>query len=158
MGIFAPRETEDIMVTSTAHVVWNGSLTEGGGQISAQSGAFEAPYSLKSRQGAEPKTNPEELIGAAHASCYTMMVTALLTKNGTPPGMLRTRADVSLDTGGGAFTIAKIHLTVEGEVPGVEEAKFLEIAEQAKKECPVSRALAGVQDISLDAKLLAVSK
>jgi osmotically inducible protein OsmC len=141
--------------TSTA--VWHGKGPTGNGHISTLSGAFkEQPYSVNSRFTAEDGragTNPEELIAAAHASCFTMATAFQLTNAGLDPTELRTVATVEMEKLDPGWTITKIHLDLQGAVPGVDAAKFNELAENAKKGCPISRALASVP-ISLSAKLL----
>jgi osmotically inducible protein OsmC len=136
-----------------ADVTWEGSLMEGSGTItSTTSGAIgEQPVSWAARS-AEPggKTSPEELIAAAHASCFSMALSAGLAKAGNPPDRLETSATVTFQPGEG---ITKIALTVAGTVPGIDADAFIAAAEDAKKNCPVSQALAGVPEITLDAKL-----
>jgi osmotically inducible protein OsmC len=137
----------------TAQVTWHGSLMEGSGTItSTTSGAIgEQPVSWASRaEDANGKTSPEDLIAAAHAACFAMALSHGLAQAGTPPDELNTSATVTFQPGEG---ITKIALTVEGRVPGIDESAFLEAAEAAKANCPVSKALAGVPDISLDARL-----
>ena len=137
----------------TAQVTWNGSLMDGSGTItSTTSGAIgEQPVSWASRaEDANGKTSPEDLIAAAHAACFAMALSHGLAQAGTPPDELNTSATVTFQPGEG---ITKIALTVEGRVPGIDESAFLEAAEGAKANCPVSKALAGVPDISLDARL-----
>ena len=137
----------------TAQVTWNGSLMDGSGRItSTTSGAIgEQPVSWASRaEDANGKTSPEDLIAAAHAACFAMALSHGLAQAGTPPDELNTSATVTFQPGEG---ITKIALTVEGRVPGIDESAFLEAAEGAKANCPVSKALAGVPDISLDAHL-----
>ena len=137
----------------TAQVTWNGSLMDGSGRItSTTSGAIgEQPVSWASRaEDANGKTSPEDLIAAAHAACFAMALSHGLAQAGTPPDELKTSATVTFQPGEG---ITKIALTVEGRVPGIDESAFLEAAEGAKANCPVSKALAGVPDISLDAHL-----
>jgi len=137
----------------TAQVTWHGSLMEGDGTItSTTSGAIgEQPVSWASRaEDANGKTSPEDLIAAAHAACFAMALSHGLAQAGTPPDELNTSATVTFQPGEG---ITKIALTVEGRVPGIDESAFLEAAEGAKANCPVSKALAGVPDISLDAQL-----
>ena len=141
------------MADSTAHVTWNGSLLEGGGTIeSVGSGVFGAlPITWKARTGEESgKTTPEELLAAAHASCYSMALSHGLAQAGNPPESLETSAMVTFVPGTG---ITKIALTVRGSVPGLSESAFLEAAEEAKENCPVSKALAAVPEITLDAAL-----
>ena len=137
----------------TAQVTWHGSLMEGDGTItSTTSGAIgEQPVSWASRaEDANGKTSPEDLIAAAHAACFAMALAHGLAQGGTPADQLNTSATVTFQPGEG---ITKIALTVEGRVPGIDESAFLEAAEGAKANCPVSKALAGVPDISLDAHL-----
>ncbi|MBW8794891.1 MAG: OsmC family protein [Streptomyces sp.] len=137
--------------TRTAHTVWEGSLTEGNGVITFDSsGIGEQPVTWASRsQEANGRTSPEELIAAAHSSCFSMALSHALTGAGTPPTRLVTNADVTFQPGTG---ITGIHLTVEGTVPGLDADGFVAAAEDAKKNCPVSQALAGTT-ITLDAKL-----
>ncbi|HVA30310.1 MAG TPA: OsmC family protein [Gaiellaceae bacterium] len=137
-----------------ADVIWNGSLMEGGGTIrSTTSGAFgELPVSwaARSEDATGGKTSPEELIAAAHAACFSMALSAGLAKAGTPPDELKTSATVTFQPGEG---ITKIALTVEGRVPGLDAAGFEEAAQGAKANCPVSKALASVPEITLAASL-----
>ncbi|MDF3298725.1 OsmC family protein [Streptomyces tropicalis] len=137
--------------TRTAHTVWEGNLLQGSGVVSFDSsGIGQQPVSWPSRaEQANGKTSPEELIAAAHSSCYSMALSHGLAGAGTPPTTLETRADVTFQPGEG---ITGIHLTVEGTVPGIDEAAFLAAAEDAKKNCPVSQALTGTT-ITLTAKL-----
>ena len=136
-----------------AEVVWRGSLTDGQGTIvSTTTGAIgEQPVSWAARSGpASTLTSPEELIAAAHAACFSMALSNVLAKAGNAPAELRTGATVTFQPGEG---ITKIALAVRGRVPGLDEPGFLEAAEDAKANCPVSQALAGVPEISLDASL-----
>jgi osmotically inducible protein OsmC len=137
-----------------AEVTWNGSLLEGGGTIrSTTSGAIgELPVSwaARSEDATGGKTSPEELIAAAHAACFSMALSSGLAKAGTPPDELQTSATVTFQPGEG---ITKVVLTVEGRVPGIDEAGFEEAAQTAKANCPVSKALAGVPEITLQARL-----
>jgi osmotically inducible protein OsmC len=137
-----------------AEVIWKGSLTEGSGTItSTTTGAIgEQPVSWAARSSDDTggKTSPEELIAAAHASCFSMALSAGLSKAGNPPDELHTTATVTFQPGEG---ITKIALTVEGNVPGLDAAGFEEAAQGAKENCPVSKALAGVPEITLAAKL-----
>ncbi len=116
------------------------------------SGAFEGPFSFKSRMEEGVETNPEELIGAAHAGCYSMQFSAMLDHAGHTPDRIHTTAKVHFGPVDGGFAITKIELTTEGTVPGIDADTFKEIAEKAKVSCPVSKALAGTE-ITLDAKL-----
>jgi osmotically inducible protein OsmC len=137
----------------TAHVTWQGSLTEGSGTIeSVGSGAF-APLDVSWPARAEEpagRTSPEELIAAAWASCYSMALSHGLTEAGSPPERLETSATVTFQPGEG---IVKGHLTVRGTVPGLDAGAFAEQAEGAKANCPVSKALAGIPEVTLDASL-----
>ena len=141
------------MATSTATAVWNGDLPHGSGQITAGTGAFAVPYSLKSRIGEEAKSNPEELIGAAHAGCFSMMVSALCTNAGLVPTAIQTKASVTFGPVEGGFAITAIALSCEASIPGIDAAGFQELAENAKVNCPVSKALTGVP-ITLEARLI----
>ncbi len=132
---------------------WKGDLKGGAGEVTVGDGVFQGQYSFASRFEEGDGTNPEELIGAAHAACYAMALSAALAEGGNVPDSIKTEADVTLRFVDGAPTIAKIDLSVVGSVPGIEEAAFLETAEEAKKACPVSRALAGVPEINLTASL-----
>jgi osmotically inducible protein OsmC len=142
------------MPTRTAEAEWKGNLAEGEGRLKVGSGAFEGPYSFKSRfEEGQSATNPEELIGAAHAGCFTMALTAALSRAGIKPARIRTEARVKLEKVGEAFSITQIDLETEAEIPGIDDAKFQEFANGAKQNCPVSKALAGTE-IHLNAKLL----
>ena len=141
------------MVKRTADVKWNGNLTAGHGEIATQSTAVKANYSIRSRMEDGPGTNPEELLGAAHAACFTMAVSAILTGAGLTPTELKTHAAVSLDRQGTDVSIPEIALTLEGDVPGIDEETFKKHAETAKATCPVSKALAGVGKITLSVTL-----
>lgn len=136
---------------ATAH--WEGDLKTGKGQLSTpQSGLMEnTRYAFSSRFGDEKGTNPEELIAAAHAGCFTMALSAKLTEAGFPPTSLDTRADVDLSMENGP-KLSKIRLKLRGVVPGIDDAKFQELAKDAEKNCPVSQALSAVP-ISLEAEL-----
>jgi lipoyl-dependent peroxiredoxin len=132
--------------------VWQGSIKEGGGTISTQTGVLkEAPYGFKSRFEDGPGTNPEELIGAAHAGCFSMALSLMLGNAGLTPERIETRADVTLDKDGDGFSITKVHLTVKAKIPGTDQAGFEKIAKQAKEGCPVSKVLNAA--ISMDATL-----
>ena len=124
----------------------------GKGTMTIGSGAWVGPYSFKSRFEDGAGTNPEELIAAAHAGCYSMALSGALTKAGSPPKRIETKAKVDLKKEEAGFRISNIYLTTTASVPGIDAAKFQEIAEAAKKNCPVSKVLAGAE-ISLDAKL-----
>jgi lipoyl-dependent peroxiredoxin len=141
------------MATRNASAQWSGDLQAGSGTMALGSGAFEGPYSFKSRFEDGAGTNPEELIGAAHAGCFTMALSLGLSQGGHPPDSLATEAKVHLRQQDGLPTITQIDLSVSGRVPGIDEAAFKEAAEAAKAGCVVSRALAGVGEITLEAKL-----
>ena len=140
------------MATRTSSAQWQGNLREGSGTMRLGSGAFEGQYSFASRFEEGPGTNPEELIAAAHAGCYSMALSNLLAAAGHPPTSVRTEATVHLGQSGGEPAITRIDLTTVGEVPGISEADFLKHAEDAKVGCPVSKALATVE-ITLSARL-----
>jgi len=133
--------------------VWEGTLKQGKGNMKLGSGAFEGPFSFYSRLANGAGTNPEELIGAAEAGCFSMALSLFLEKAGFPPKRINTTANVKLDQVGDAFRITTIDLNTEADVPGIDEAKFQEQAELTKKNCPVSVALSGTQ-INLTAKLV----
>ena len=141
------------MPVRKASAVWNGTLKEGNGTMKMQSGAYEGKYSFGSRFQEDPGTNPEELIAAAHAGCFSMALSGALTKSGFTPERVETSAKAHLEKVGEGFKITRIQLTCQASVPGIDEAAFQELAAGAKAGCPVSQALAGV-DISLDAELL----
>lgn len=134
------------MPLRTAEAEWKGNLTEGSGNLKVGSGAFEGPYSFASRfQDGEAATNPEELLGAAHAGCFTMAVDAALSRAGHTATRLHTTAKVRLDKVGEGFSITKITLELEGEVPDLSKDEFDKFAHDAKANCPVSKALAGTE-------------
>ena len=136
---------------STAKATWAGSITEGAGKISVGSGLFkDASYSIKARfEGGVPGTTPEELLAASHAGCFTMALGLALTRAKMPPKSLETSCEVEVVVGSAGADITRSALTCTAEVPGADAAKVREIAEGARKGCPVSKALAGVKDISL---------
>jgi lipoyl-dependent peroxiredoxin len=141
------------MPARTANAEWKGNLTEGKGHIKVQSGTLDAPYDFRARTADGKGTNPEELIGAAHAGCFTMQLSALLGAAGFTAERLSTTAKVYLEKDGPGFSIPKIELELEGKVPGMTAADFQKHAETAKTSCPVSKALAGTK-ISLTVKAL----
>jgi len=142
------------MPTRTATAHWEGAVQDGKGRVALESGAFEGPYSFSSRFSEErgTQTNPDELLGAAHASCFTLALSGALTRAGHPPTRIDTTAEVTVRNAGGDITIPTIVLTTEAEVPGMSEEDFLAAANGAKENCPVSKALAGVE-ITLEAHL-----
>lgn len=141
------------MPVRNAEATWNGNLKEGSGSVKLGSGAFEGKYSFGSRFENGTGTNPEELVGAAHAACYSMALAAGLGKAGLSPQRVHTTAAVSIDKVGEGFKITKIRLVTEAKVPGIDAAAFKDIAEKTKAGCPVSQALAATP-IELEAKLL----
>ena len=142
------------MGISKASAQWDGSIKTGQGTMKPAH-AGEVPFSVGSRFEGQPASNPEELIGAALAGCFSMALASNLGKAGATPKTIRTSAAVKLDKVGEGFTITAIELTTVADVQGVDAAKFQEIAEQTKKGCPVSKALASVERITLDASLSA---
>jgi lipoyl-dependent peroxiredoxin len=141
------------MPTRRASARWEGSLTEGRGTMRMASGAYEGPYSFQSRFEEGDGTNPEELIAAAHAGCFSMALAAELGKAGHTPESVETEATVHLDEVDDGFAIKRIDLETSVSAPGVDESTFQQAAEAAKKGCPVSQALAAVESIELDAQL-----
>ena len=141
------------MPTRTASAEWRGDLKTGAGHMRLGSGAFEGPYDFRSRMGDGAGTNPEELIGAAHAGCFSMALSAQLGAAGFTPDDIRTTARVHFGQIEGGFAIQKIELETEAKVPGIDDAAFQQQASEAKANCPVSKALAGVE-IALTAKLV----
>ncbi len=140
------------MAVRTAEAVWQGNLREGKGSMKLGSGAYEGAFSFASRFENGTGTNPEELIGAAHAGCFSMALSADLGRAGFTPERIFTRAQVTLGTVDGKARITDIHLDTEAKVPGIDEKRFQEIAEGTKTGCPVSAALTGVK-ITLAARL-----
>ena len=142
-----------IRVVRTAHASWRGTVTEGEGKIGVGSGAFDGTFTLRARvEDGVPSTNPEELIGAGHAGCFTMSLANLMSEAGQPPLDLQTLAHVHLEQLEQGFRITRIELETTGEAEGMEPATFVALAEQAKSTCPVSLALAGTE-ITLKATL-----
>lgn len=142
-----------VRVTRRSEASWQGTVPDGGGRIALGSGAFEGPFTLKARvESVERGTNPEELIGAAEAGCFTMSLANELSEAGHPPDDLRTTAEVRLEQLEGGFSITSIRLVTVGVVPGIDAATFERIAADAEANCPVSRALAGTE-ITVEAKL-----
>lgn len=142
------------MPTRTSEATWLKDLKQGSGTMKLGSGAYEGAYTFKSRMENGPGTNPEELIAAAHAGCFSMALSAILSGNGHIPTSVHTVAKVTFDPVPGGFAITKIALSTEGAVPGLDAAGFQQFAEEAKKGCPVSKALAAVPEITLTAKLV----
>ncbi|MBR9986105.1 MAG: OsmC family protein [Desulfosarcina sp.] len=132
--------------------IWEGTLKNGRGKMRIGSSGFEVDYSFPSRFDSGVGTNPEELLGAAHAGCFSMALSLFIGEAGFTQNHIQTRAGVHLDKTENGFGISRIELDTTADVPGMDEQMFLELAEKAKTNCPVSRALTGVK-ISLDAKL-----
>ena len=142
------------MINKTATAHWTGSLKEGKGQISTESGALSTqPYGFNTRFEDKPGTNPEELIGAAHAGCFSMAFSMILGDYDAVADAIDTKATVSLEKQDAGFAITKIHLDMTATIPGISESDFQEAAKTAKENCPVSKVLAGA-DITMDAKLV----
>ena len=142
------------MPARTARATWEGSVMDGKGTITAESGAVDAASSLAARAGeGASATNPEELIAAAHAGCFAMQLSALLTQAGNPPERIDATAKVHLFKVDPGFRIKRIDLNVRARVPGIDEDTFRQTAQQAKETCPVSVALGGVDEITLEASL-----
>jgi osmotically inducible protein OsmC len=149
-------EEEAMPATRRADAIWSGDLLSGQGTVSAgTSGLFrELPVSWSSRtESAGGRTSPEELLAAAHAACFSMAFSNGLAKNGTPPTRLAVSSDVTFDKVGDGWKVTKSELRVRGTVPGIDEAKFVELAQVAKDGCPISGALKGNVALSVDAKL-----
>jgi osmotically inducible protein OsmC len=143
------------MIEKRASIHWEGAGKAGKGQVSTETGALQGyPYGFASRFEDDRKgTNPEEILGAAHAACFTMAFAFACEKAGIATSTIDTTAAVRLAKDGEGFKIDRIALTMEATVPGIDYARFKELAEGAKKNCPLSKALAAVPEITLDAKL-----
>ncbi|MGK5679843.1 OsmC family protein [Actinoplanes sp. URMC 104] len=141
------------MPIRTASARWQGNLTEGSGTIQTGKGGLQGNYSFKSRFEEGEGTNPEELIGAAHAGCYSMAFSKALADAGFTPTSVETVAKVHMDKTDAGFSVTRIDLETVGDVPGVDDGTFQKIAEDAKANCPISRLLSPGADITLSAKL-----
>ena len=139
------------MATTTSNAVWEGNLDDGKGTMTLPKGNYTGPFTKASRFETGEGTNPEELIGAAHAGCYSMFLSALLSGNDTPPTKISTTATVTIGAGP---EITTIELVTEAEVPGLSDEDFQSFAQKAKEGCPVSKALASVKEITLSASLV----
>ena len=140
------------MTTTSGSAKWQGGIKDGKGAISTRSGALnDYPYGFASRFEGKPGTNPEELIGAAHAGCFTMALSLILGEAGFTADEMNTRADVTLEKQGDGFAITKVHLILKAKIPGCDKAKFEELAGKAKAGCPVSKLLKA--EITMDASL-----
>lgn len=143
------------MPVRKSEAIWEGNLKNGKGTVKLGSGMFQAPYSFQSRFEEGQGTNPEELIAAAHAGCFSMALSMMLEQAGFKPEQIRTTANVHIDKSGAGFKITKSELECEASVPGISDKDFRNQAEAAKKNCPVSMALAGVE-ITLTTRLAAM--
>ena len=141
------------MATRNGSAEWHGDLRGGGGDLTVGDGVFKGAYSFKSRFEEGEGTNPEELIAAAHAACFSMALASIMAEHGHPADSVRTAAKVHLRQTDAGPTIQRIDLDTEGRVPGIDQDHFAEHAEEAKRGCLVSRALAGVEEINLTATL-----
>jgi osmotically inducible protein OsmC len=137
-----------------AEAQWNGSLKEGSGHVKVETGTLDTSYSFRSRFEGGKETNPEELLGASHAGCFSMALAAALTAAGHAPKSISTKAAVHFNQTGGSWAITQIELETTGDVPGMDAAAFQKFASDAKANCPISKALASV-DIQLKATLAA---
>lgn len=142
------------MTARSGSAEWHGDLQSGSGKVTVGDGVFEGAYSYQSRFEEGEGTNPEQLIAAAHAACFTMALSNILSGAGHPPESVRTNARVQLRNIDGAPTLTRIDLETQGNVPGVDAQGFQRYAEDAKENCPVSRALAGIPEIVLSARLM----
>ncbi len=141
------------MIKKTGSAHWSGGLKDGTGTVSTQTGALDKqPYGFNSRFEGGTNTNPEELIGAAHAACYSMALSMILGQHDLTAQAIDTKATVGLAEEGGGFAIKSVHLDVTATIPGADKAKFMEAATAAKENCPVSKVLAGAE-ITMDARL-----
>src|SRR5450830_86071 len=151
LGLFHHPTKERTMKTNGS-AVWSGGIKDGKGAISTASGAMkEHPYGFASRFEGKPGTNPEELIGAAHAGCFTMALSLILGEAGLTADKMETKAEVTLDKLEDGYAITAVHLILKAKIPGADDAKFQELAAKAKANCPVSKLLNA--NITLDAKL-----
>ena len=139
------------MAARKADAEWTGNLREGAGTVKLGSGTFEGKYSFATRFEEAPGTNPEELIAAAHAGCFSMALSAELGKAGFTPASIHTTATVTLDKTDAGFTVTESHLDMTAKIPGIDQAKFIAIANGAKAGCPISRLLKA--NVTMDAKL-----
>jgi osmotically inducible protein OsmC len=141
------------MATRNGSAQWRGDLQGGSGELEVGDGVFKGAYSFSSRFEEGDGTNPEELIAGAHAACYAMAFSDVLASNGHTPDQVDATAKIHLRNIDGAPTIASIQLEVDGKVPGIDDDEFQRLAEEAKRDCPVSRALASVPEIEVAARL-----
>jgi osmotically inducible protein OsmC len=140
-------------VTSKVNAVWHGKLKDGRGEFAAGSGAFKGAFTFATRFEGKPGTNPEELLAAAHGACFSMALSGGLEKSGKPATRISTTAHCTMDMVSGVATVTKMRLEVRAVVPGLDQAGFAKAAEDAKQNCPVSRALKGIPTVELVATL-----
>jgi osmotically inducible protein OsmC len=143
------------MAVRNGSAKWQGDLQSGEGTVTVGDGVFEGQYSFASRFEEGTGTNPEALIAAAHAACFSMALANILSQDGHAPEAVSTKANVQLRNVEGAPTLTRVDLETEGRVPGIDQDQFQQYADQAKQGCPVSRALAGIPEIALTATLVA---
>ena len=142
-------------ITKNAQAQWSGGIKSGKGNITSESGALKSqPYGFNTRFEGEPGTNPEELIAAAHAGCFTMALSKIIEEAGSTAETLETKAHVTIEKKGEGFEITTIHLDLSGKVPNMDQAKFQDCATKAKDNCPVSKLFKGNAQVSLEARLL----
>ena len=143
-----------IKITHFGSAAWEGALRTGGGSISTESHALEEhPFKLVSRYGSDPGTNPEELLGAAHAGCFTMSFVRGLGASGFEPTHISSRSEVTLEEQADGYVITHVHLIVKARIPGIDQTRFLDLAEQAKAFCPLSKVIRA--DLTMEAELIA---
>jgi lipoyl-dependent peroxiredoxin len=141
------------MTSRNGSAEWKGDLKGGSGTITVGNGLFTGPFTYDSRFGEQGGTNPEQMIAAAQAGCFTMALASLLSKAGHAPDRLHTNARVELRIADGKPSLTRLDIETEGQVPGISEDQFRSLAEEAKRTCPVARALSGIPEIVLTAKL-----
>jgi osmotically inducible protein OsmC len=147
-------QEQDLKITKNASVTWSGGIKDGKGAISTESGALtNQPYGFNTRFEGVKGTNPEELIGAAHAGCFTMALSMILGEAKLTATKLETTAQVTIEQKNGGFEISAIHLTLKGNVPGANQTLFKELANKAKHNCPVSKLVNGNTNVTLEAML-----
>src|SRR6195952_2996547 len=143
------------MIKKSGSAYWHGGIKDGSGTISTQTGVLkEAPYGFAARFEGGPGTNPEELIGAAHAGCFTMAFSLMLTQAGLTADSIETKSTVTLDKDGEGFSITACHLDMKAKIPGTDKAAFEKLANDAKEGCPVSKLFAGNAKITMDAEFI----
>ena len=141
------------MPTRNAKATWEGKIRDGKGNVEVESGTLKAPYNFSGRFESGGGSNPEELLAASEAACFSMALSGNLERNGTPATRIETSAACTVDKAGDGFKITTMKLTVRAQVPGIDAAKFQEVAEKTKQTCPISMAIIGNVDLQMDAKL-----